>query len=522
MKYFLCRICKQFPNIIEIYNEKNQNIYYKCNCGENIISIKNYFLKFYREIDNINLKKIDKCKIHNEILNYYCNICNEFYCNGCKNEGIHNFHSYMNLKNNILDSEKLKMELKNKKNYVDNFINSFKENILIELKMLINKIENLYKKYNETNNYLFKIFLVFLNSLKEFPIVENYSKNIIQKFFDLNDLLNLNDYNYKYPLNEKIERLFFYLKNENIIKLKNFKVEDMKIKYNKAIKSNINCLIVLKDGRIAVSKNENNRNIYIYEIKEKEKLNEEMILEGHNRKINYLYELKDKRIISCDSKEIKIWTVTNFSYKCDYTINTNSHDINQIIQLQNEKILTCSKNCYIIQWNNKNFVSENILFGTKPFYSITEINEKIIVSSSQNLSFWDLKNGNIIKEINNFGIVNPNQIIYYKNKIYCLVSKQLFKINCLNFQIEICYVFNFEIKSIFFSKNFGLIAISGSCIFQFNVDEMKIISSQNFNTQDNSFDLENGKNIKIYLINQINNKLLFAIDNNSFDINLLE
>ena len=48
MKYFLCRICKQFPNIIEIYNEKNQNIYYKCNCGENIISIKNYFLKFYR------------------------------------------------------------------------------------------------------------------------------------------------------------------------------------------------------------------------------------------------------------------------------------------------------------------------------------------------------------------------------------------------------------------------------------------------------------------------------------------
>ena len=51
---------------------------------------------------------------------------------------------------------------------------------------------------------------------------------------------------------------------------------------------------------------------------------------------------------------------------------------------------------------------------------------------------------------------------------------------------------------------------------------MKIISSQDFNTQDNSFDLENVKNIKIYLINQINNKLLFAIDNNSFDINLLE
>ena len=62
MKYFLCRICKQFPNIIEIYNEKNQNIYYKCNCGENIISIKNYFLKFYREIDNINLKKLINVK----------------------------------------------------------------------------------------------------------------------------------------------------------------------------------------------------------------------------------------------------------------------------------------------------------------------------------------------------------------------------------------------------------------------------------------------------------------------------
>ena len=75
MKYFFCNKCNNFPNIIDIYSLEKPLIYYKCKCEENTISIMNYFRNFYREVNSKHLQKIDKCKSHNENLEFYCKVC---------------------------------------------------------------------------------------------------------------------------------------------------------------------------------------------------------------------------------------------------------------------------------------------------------------------------------------------------------------------------------------------------------------------------------------------------------------
>ncbi len=523
MKYFLCNKCNNFPNIIDIYSLEKPLIYYKCKCEENTISIMNYFRYFYREINNKNLQKIDKCKSHNENLEFYCKVCNEFFCHACNYEQIHSFHNTIDLRKLNFDFEELKKDIENKKKFIDDFVFKYKENIINELNILIQKIETNYKNFIEENNNLLKLINVFLNSnsYEVFPKIENFTKKICKKLLKVNDMKNFN--NHKYTLNERIERVFSYYKNDYIIKLKNFKIEDMKIKYEKQINSTINCLIILNDNRIALSKTENNKNIYIYELQKKNKLKEEMILENHNRKITLLFELKDKRIISCDSKEMKIWTITKFSNKCDLTINSQSNDINQIIQLRNGKILSCSKQCNIIQRNCKTFSIENILIGTKPFYSIIEINDNYLVSSSENLCVWDLNNGKVIKEFKSIDKIDKNKIAYYKNKIYCIDFKKLICIDCKNFQIETCYHLNLPIDGIFISKIFGMLLLNGCLTYQLCIDDLKIISEHHFYNYILSFDLKS--NYKICFINEIKHKLFFCLsddDENNDKINLLK
>ena len=247
-----------------------------------------------------------------------------------------------------------------------------------------------------------------------------------------------------------------------------------------------------------------------------------MILENHNRKITLLFELKDKRIISCDSKEIKIWTITKFSNKCNLTLNSQTSNITQIIQLRNEKILSCSKECYIIQRNCNNFCIEKILKGNKPFYSIIEINENYLISSSENLSVSDLNNGNIIKNFLSFDNIYQNMIAYHNSKIYYIILKQLICIDCKNFQIETCYDLKLSIDGIYISKTFGILLLSGFSIIQLCINDLKIISEHQFYNDISSFDLNN--NYKICFINEIKDKIFFClyVDDNNNKIHLLK
>jgi len=522
MKYFICNKCYNFPNIIEIYSSEKPLIYYKCKCNENTIPIMNYFHYFYREMNNKYLQKINKCEIHNENLEFYCKNCEQFFCHACKNEQISDFHNIIDLRKLNFEFEVLNKEINNKKNFINDYAFKYKENIINELNILIKKIEIYYMNFIEENNNIYNLLKVFIdsNSFKEYSKIENFTKKIFKKFLKFNNMNNSN--NYKYPLNERLEKIFSYYKNNFIIKLKNIKIENMKINYEKSINSKINCLIILNDNRIALSKSGNNKNIYIYELQKKNKLNEEMILEDHNKKVTLLFELKDKRLISCDSKEMKIWTITKFSNKCNLTLNSQTSNITQIIQLRNEKILSCSKECYIIQRNCNNFCIEKILKGNKPFYSIIEINENYLISSSENLSVWDLNNGNIIKNFLSFDNIYQNMIAYHKSKIYYIILKQLICIDCKNFQIETCYDLKLSIDGIYISKTFGILLLSGFSIIQLCINDLKIISEHQFYNDISSFDLNN--NYKICFINEIKDKIFFClyVDDNNNKIHLLK
>ena len=75
----------------------------------------------------------------------------------------------------------------------------------------------------------------------------------------------------------------------------------------------------------------------------------DITLEGHTDCVYYISQLDNNKLISCSWDEtIKIWSITQSSYQCDYTINNAHSDyIWKVIPLRNNRIASCPFNVLI-------------------------------------------------------------------------------------------------------------------------------------------------------------------------------
>ena len=257
-----------------------------------------------------------------------------------------------------------------------------KENIVVtKIKLnYLGKYKNTIKKAIETVNIKEYMLNVkendFYKEAIKFNVTEKISnEQVIKIEKDLKEKIQIT-----------VETMQSSYQNEEYInKLKNTLLSNIiLIKSNKLIENNNDNFYAYSD-----KKNENfsliiqNKDSEKNEIKDsKLKIEESITDEYSNSMINYIYELKDGRIvICCFDNQIKIIS-KNYAYNKFYfeqRLKDHKNLITSIIELSNKKLCSCSFDGTIKLWkkNESNHYSQedNLIIKTDSiFYTILEVN----------------------------------------------------------------------------------------------------------------------------------------------------
>ena len=188
-----CKYCRK-----EKRNEYNFEMYYCCQCDDfmciNCLPLHSNKFNDHVFVSLQNYQLL--CNDHNEYLDFYCPNCNKILCNVCVNEHpiehkIYNINDYKlsdkemeKLKNKIKISadfiKKVEEYCKNTIKEIEDMImipfQKFKEINLLELKFLIQLLENYQKKERE-QDLNFQI-IHNLRSFMEFNDISEFRRNI--------------------------------------------------------------------------------------------------------------------------------------------------------------------------------------------------------------------------------------------------------------------------------------------------------------------------------------------------------
>ena len=128
----------------------------------------------------------------------------------------------------------------------------------------------------------------------------------------------------------------------------------------------------------------------------------------------YLLNLKDGRLASTSEERTTLKIYSKDTFEPQISINKHSDIIYQIIQLNNDNILTCSRDntMNIIKLiNDNNYSLEQKLTGHSSYiFRAIEIrnNELISVSNDKTMKIWNLNNNNKYECINTINFQNSN------------------------------------------------------------------------------------------------------------------
>ena len=164
----------------------------------------------------------------------------------------------------------------------------------------------------------------------------------------------------------------------------------------------------------------------------------------HNDYVTYISQLDNNKLISCSNDQtIKIWSISQASYQCDYTIQ-DAHDdvINKVITLSNNRIASCSYDHKIKIWNSihpyimiKTF--EGHIDYVKSIIHIKENDVLISGGSDRRIGKWSLSTYQCDKIIKHVDCSYSNSIIEIdNNRIIVGGNKVITIINISNYIIE--------------------------------------------------------------------------------------
>ncbi len=385
---------------------------------------------------------------------------------------------------------------------------------IIKIKLsYLGKYKETIKKAIETINV--DNFMVNINN------DEFYNKT--KKFNTNETIIGNNNLTIEYNLKETIKTT---IETEKSLIIN----EEYKNKYKKDILSNI---IIIKSEKI-VEKNDDNYYAYSDKknnnfcliiqnkdlIDKKENNNHLINDEFSNSMINYIYELKDGRIIlCCFDNQIKIISKNNAYKKLYFEQRLKDHKnlITNIIELNNEKLCSCSFDGTIKLWkkNDSDHYSKetNLITNTNfIFYSIIEVSKNVIVSLLKNYK-------NNKKYVLIYSIENKNENLKNIDEIE-LYNKNLINLNNETFAFGGFYkIFVLNLKGDIIKKldvNYSVI-----CLYKLNDNsyfisnnEGKLFLGKDFNSDDsfiqiNYSEKENMIN-KIFSIEQFKDNTIIS------------
>ena len=476
-----CLICNKIP-LFELIERNNEYfIKYKCeNNHKGEVSLEEYLKNDKYGLNKLNCDECNKNQENNFYKFHYCINCQKVLCHNCLINHLEKEHQYTPLSrydstclehnqyycSYCYDCEKnicvLCLNQHQNHQIISLFPLKFNENILNMKNKELNEIKKIKNEIIEgLKNEIKVIEDVYLNYEKKMNIKSSFINNLIDTY---NFEKKLNNYNYEIIENlKKIEKIKFkfpdfsdcqniFDKSQTFISFYKEKTEEtneninvLKYEIYKTLnyhKDSVNQIILLKDGRIASSSNDESILIYDKEMNDIQisidnlesnvlnimesnegyifaslysgsilifKLNSlksyQLIqnIKGHKNCVKKIIQIKDGRFISCSSdKTIKIWKFLNEQLTLDHTLNEES-GISSIIELkENEIISTLSGEGSIVFWNiNELTIIKKInqIYCSYGWNNIQRINEdKIIVGGIEYL--YLIKNYHLINKIN--------------------------------------------------------------------------------------------------------------------------
>ena len=363
-------------------------------------------------------------------------------------------------------------------------------NFKIEIKKILNYLENLIKKFCD---FFDEKIIEIENEKIEIKNFDELNKLFNYKFNENNFfecLNNIKNFNLKFEY-KKTTKNFFNAEKLILNEIKNFNDHE-KQKIFKIIEFNNNSIATFSFNKIVIYDSNMNKKIEINLDKKNDKNNFENIC-----------ELKNNILCACTWSNIYLYKITSNNYKLHQKINFGS---SKIFELKNSKIIFHDTNddFHIMKLKNEKYELEFKLkindFYFKDYFELN--NEKILCYPKEKnfLIIFNLKT----KEIKNIKIENNLKTdfnSFYSHFILIEEKKLLFKSK--NF-IHLLNLNNFEIEFDFFvgeCENYYEISMLNNNIFLIG-DENGFV---------NVFEYENNeiKFIKKILVNE--NKKVFNV-----------
>lgn len=416
----LCPKCSKLPMIIKLH-EKNPNIINtqcdtKCNNEEEID------LTRCSSLSEEEILNAFQCMKHDSSFSFFCKECRTHLCKRCQEEHDKN-HKVIEIGKEIVPTNVVS-QIDNVRNYLN-----------VELKRIkdeyIKQIEDSYIKCVRNNNAILN-YLNTICSFYEMGFPNYHIKNLLDKYtFITNDTINRDNliefFNSYSVLKEEVS---------DEIKLLNSIKEMRTIQTNL---SNINSVVLLKDGRIAVA---NDKMIKLYNSQND---TYELTIEDKNGTIYDLIQMDNGQLLtSSEHYSLKVWIKTGFSFRMRKKIEgAHSKKINKLLLLNDSTIASCSDDSNIKIWNDSFPSTKPLLIlyndDNEDITSIIQLKNSNIISASyvkKLLKVWNIEKKELIRVVDKIECWGKHSMIEVSNKLLIGGEKQLTILNLNNYQIE--------------------------------------------------------------------------------------
>lgn len=261
------------------------------------------------------------------------------------------------------------------------------------------------------------------------------------------------------------------------------------IKEKKTLKDwclTLRCVLVLKDGRILSCSDDSKLRVYDpnkgYKLK--------IIISGHRESVFSACQLENDDIVSCSmDKTLKIWSLTQDSYKLKFNINfAHTNIISKVITLSNNRFASCCYDRCIKIWKSNEPYSAQpikVLNGTVSMIQLK--NQEILVGSQAiTLCLWSLSTYQTITQIKEVKTFHPNDLYQIDdNRIISGDTQTIQLVNIKKCYIENTYFFPFSnyIYSFLYLKD-GKILCGGEktfWLYDVSTYELKPVHSSHTN-----------------------------------------
>ena len=386
---------------IEMINESTIEL--KCNCKSTTSKNPNTILSYLNDI-NVIQKEKQKCKVHNEVAEFYCKKCKMIVCEKCK-EHIDHRRIYVNdliekINKNISHLKyktykELETVIEGKQKELNIQIDKERDKVLNEINDLMIQLTNVKNQYSKAIidkknkiNFSFE----FIKRIHQFfySCLDNLSNTSIQTIVSISkghifqkaSLIDSSRNN----LNNKLSSMSSLLEQfsqcspiQVDIVFKKYiaskkKISKQLIRANSLFRSTslatnnklsnictlsghsncVYCIIELSNGNLASCSSDTK--IIIWQKSDK-KFTLSFVLSGHSQRVNCLIETPSQKLISTSADySIKIWNL--HTRKVEHTLNGHYGNVSSCILLPDNRLASSSWDATIIVWNLSTFREE--------------------------------------------------------------------------------------------------------------------------------------------------------------------